>query len=88
MVILFYSQGFYQKSVERKSPKEYFLCFVLMSGLGLEPWLYSDFNRAYKTLLTECILGQEKKMTIKLGENVTHGVSFSAKKMSPSYNVQ
>ena len=25
---------------ERKSPKKYFLYFILMSGLGLEPWLF------------------------------------------------
>ena len=31
---------FCKKSTERKSPKEYFLYFVLMSGLGLECWLY------------------------------------------------
>ena len=31
---------FCQKSAERKSPKKYFLDFVLMSDLGLEPWLY------------------------------------------------
>ena len=35
---LFYSQSFCQKSAERKSPKKYFLYFILMSGLGLEPW--------------------------------------------------
>ena len=35
-----YSQSFCQKSAERKSPKKYFLYFVLMSGLGLEPWLF------------------------------------------------
>ena len=29
-----YSQGFCQKSAERKSPKKYFLYFVLMSGLA------------------------------------------------------
>ena len=34
------SESFCQKSAERKSPKKYFLYFVLMSGLGLEPWLY------------------------------------------------
>ena len=34
------SQSFCQKSAERKSPKKYFLYFVLMSGLGLEPWLF------------------------------------------------
>ena len=33
-----YSQGFYQKSAEKKSSKKYFLYFVLMSGLGLEHW--------------------------------------------------
>ena len=31
-----YSQSFCQKSVVMKSPKKYFLYFVLMSGLGLE----------------------------------------------------
>ena len=35
-----YSQSFSQKSAERKSPKKYFSYFVLMSGLGLEPWLF------------------------------------------------
>ena len=35
-----YSQSFCQKSAERKSPKKYFSYFVLMSGLGLEPWLF------------------------------------------------
>ena len=35
----FYSQSFCQKSAERKSSKKYFLYFVLMSGLELEPWL-------------------------------------------------
>ena len=33
-----YSQ--FYSSAERKSPKKYFLYFVLMSGLGIEPWLY------------------------------------------------
>ena len=40
MAILVYSQSFCQKSAERKSPKKYFSYFVLMSGLGLEPWLF------------------------------------------------
>ena len=35
-----YSQSFYPKSAERKSPKKYSLYFVLMSGLGLESWPY------------------------------------------------
>ena len=35
-----YSQSFCQKSAERKSPKKYFSYCVLMSGLGLEPWLF------------------------------------------------
>ena len=35
-----YSQSFCQKSAERKSPKKYFLYFILMSGLGLEPWVF------------------------------------------------
>ena len=34
------SQSFCQKSAERKLPKKYFLFFVLMSGLGLESWLF------------------------------------------------
>ena len=34
------SQSFCQKSAERKSSKKYFLYFVLLSGLGLEPWLF------------------------------------------------
>ena len=33
-----YSQSFCQKSDERKSLKKYFLYFILMSFLGLEPW--------------------------------------------------
>ena len=40
MAVLIYSQSFCQKSAERKSPKKYFLYFVLISGLGLESWLY------------------------------------------------
>ena len=40
MAIFIYSQSFCQKSAERNSSKRYFLYFVLMSGLGLEPWLY------------------------------------------------
>ena len=40
------SQSFYQKSTERKSPKKYFLYIVLMSGLGLEPWLYVYWTTA------------------------------------------
>ena len=35
-----YSLSFCQKSDERESPKKYILYFILMSGLGLEPWLY------------------------------------------------
>ena len=35
-----YSQSFCQKYSERKSPKKYFSYFVLMSGVGLEPWLF------------------------------------------------
>ena len=38
-----YSLNFCQKSAksaERKSTKKYFSCFVLMSGLGLESWLF------------------------------------------------
>ena len=40
MAIFLYSQSFCQKSGERKSPEKYFSYFVLMSGLGLEPWLF------------------------------------------------
>ena len=40
MAIFIYSQSFDQKSAEKKSPKKYFLYFVFMSGLELEPWLY------------------------------------------------
>ena len=36
-LILIFSQSFCQKSAERKSPKKYFLYFVLISGLGFEP---------------------------------------------------
>ena len=39
MAIFIYSQSFSQKSGERKLPKKYFLYFILMSGLRLEPWL-------------------------------------------------
>ena len=38
--IFIYSLSFCQKSAERNLPKKYFHIFVLMSGLGLEPWLY------------------------------------------------
>ena len=38
MAVLIYSQSFCQKFGERKSPKKYFS--YLMSGLGLEPWLF------------------------------------------------
>ena len=34
------SQDYCQKSAERKSPKKYFSYFVLMSGLGPEPWFF------------------------------------------------
>ena len=37
-------QTFCQKSDERKSQKKYFLYFVLMSGLGLEPYLLDYSN--------------------------------------------
>ena len=41
MAIFIDSQSFCQKSAERrKSPKKYFSYFVVMSGLGLEPWLF------------------------------------------------
>ena len=40
MAIFIYSQSFCQKSDERKSLKKYFSYFVLMSSLGLEPWLF------------------------------------------------
>ena len=39
-VYLFIYLSFCQKSAERKSPKKYFLYFVLISGLGFETWLY------------------------------------------------
>ena len=36
-----YFQSFCQKSNARKSTKKYFFCIlIMMSGLGLEPWLY------------------------------------------------
>ena len=35
-----YSQSFCQKSAARKSAKKYFSYSVLMSGLGLESWLF------------------------------------------------
>ena len=37
-----YSESICQKSAERKSLKKYFLYFVLMSGLEMEPWLYGN----------------------------------------------
>ena len=40
MAVFIYSQIFCQKFNEKKSPKKYFLYFVLMSGLWFEPWLY------------------------------------------------
>ena len=42
-----FSQSFCQKSVERKSPKKYISYFVLMSGLGLEPWLFVLFHYTF-----------------------------------------
>ena len=35
-----FTLGFCQKTAERKSPKKYFLYFVLMCGLGHEARLY------------------------------------------------
>ena len=35
-----YPHSFCQKSVERKSPKKCFTNFALMTGPGLEPWLF------------------------------------------------
>ena len=40
MAILVYSKNFCQKSAEKKLPKKDFLYLVLMSGFGLEPWLF------------------------------------------------
>ena len=40
--IFIYSRNFCRKFAERKSPKKYFFNFVLMSGLGLETWLYTS----------------------------------------------
>ena len=40
MAVSVYSENFCQKSAERKSPKKYFLYFVLVPELGYEPWLY------------------------------------------------
>ena len=40
MAIFIYSQSFCQKSAEKKSPKKYFSYFILMSDLGIEPWLF------------------------------------------------
>ena len=56
--ILFTLKSFCHKFADRKSLKKYFSYFVLMFGLGLEPWLSSnkpthylldhgDFNREY-----------------------------------------
>ena len=42
-----YSQSFCQKSAERKSPKKYFSYLVLMSGLGLELWIFSSNKRTH-----------------------------------------
>ena len=39
IAIFIYFQSFCQKSAERKSTKKYFSYFVLISDLGLEPWL-------------------------------------------------
>ena len=41
---LIYFHRFCQKSALRKSPKKYFSYFVLMSGLGLESWLFVLFH--------------------------------------------
>ena len=40
MAVLIHYQSFCQKSAERKSSKNYYSYFVLMSGLELESWLY------------------------------------------------
>ena len=47
MAIFIYSQSFWQKSAKRKSPKKYFLYFILMSGLGLLQYLldHGDENK-------------------------------------------
>ena len=42
MAISLYSQSFCQKFAERKSPKKYFLYFVLMSAWGSNPDLRSN----------------------------------------------
>ena len=61
MAIFIYPQSFCQKSFERKSSKKYFLYFVLMSGLGFDPFTankpthylldYGDFT----THTTHCL---------------------------------
>ena len=48
-----YSQSFCQKSAERKSPKKYFLYFVLMSGLGQNKVIFFNmfvYNKHYDML--------------------------------------
>ena len=40
MAIIFITQRFCWKSAERKSPKKYFLYFVLKSCHEVKPWLY------------------------------------------------
>ena len=67
MTILFYSQNFCQKSAERKSPKKYFSYFILMSGLGLELWLYlldyGDFKYFYFILSKQKTYAKKMKQT-------------------------
>ena len=39
-IAILFTQSFCQKSAEKKSLKQRFHIFVLMFGLGLEPWLF------------------------------------------------
>ena len=84
------SQSFCQKSAERKSPKKYFLYFVLMFGLGLEPIYYlidySDlYNNKYKILqrILKCKIegrrGRDKRKTSWL-KNIQEWTGYSVKK--------
>ena len=62
MTILIYSQSFCQKSAERKLPKKYFLCFVLMFGPGFTSNKSTYYLLDYGDLTTELTLRQKIKL--------------------------
>ena len=74
-----YSQSFFQKSAERKSPKKYFLYFLFWClAWGSNPGFTS--NKPTHYLLDHCDFCLYVMSS-------TYGDFFSAKKMSPCYKV-